>query len=109
VQPGEGWRNVDVGALGGVPPDDDLADVLRPISPDGSYSDGPGPYPPPAPAPRSSSAEELAQAVRRAERLAAEARAAAERHGAPPDAPAPGDSGWSVDRFREGLGGGPHP
>jgi cell division initiation protein len=104
----EGWRRLEPGALGALPPADDLADVLRPIAPDGSYEEVPAaPLPPAPPSPppaRSGSTEELAQAVRRAERLAAEARAAAERHTAPP--PAGAEGGWSMDRFREGLGDG---
>lgn len=58
---------------------EELDDVLRPISPDGSYEPRPGGG---TVAPRPSSVEEIAQAARRAERLAAEARAAFERHAA---------------------------
>jgi len=82
---------------------DDLEDVLRPVAADGTYQPGPTAYaPPPVPGyaapgsppaapgpPRSSTAEEIAQAARRAERLAAEARAALERRGGSP--PSPGD------------------
>jgi cell division initiation protein len=78
---------------------DDLEDVLRPVAADGTYPPAPTGYaPPPVPGypapgsppaapgpPRSSPAEEIAQAARRAERLAAEARAALERRaGSPP-------------------------
>ena len=64
-----------------------LADAMRPIAPDGSYETRA------AQSPRApSGAEEIAQAARRAERLAAEARAALERHG-------PG--GWGLDRTRD--------
>jgi hypothetical protein len=98
----EGWRTLEPGALGELPPSDDLADVLRPIAPDGTYEEVPLAPPPP---PRPGNTEDLQQAVRRAERLAAEARAAAQRHAMPPAGPpAGGDDAWSMDRFREGLG-----
>ncbi len=94
---------------------DDLGDALRPIAPDGTYAaPGFGPLPPtyaaPANAPAApasraaTSAEELTQAARRAERLAAEARAALERHASAPQNPA---GAWSVDRFREDPGARP--
>ena len=112
--PTETWRSIENAPLRTGPSSDDLDDVLRPIAPDGSYDVAPSAYPPPAAGmaspPRPATAEELAQAVRRAERLAAEARAAAERHGAlPPAAPAAGNEGWSMDRLREALGGGSQP
>lgn len=58
-------------------PPDGLDEVLRPVSPDGSYGRGPSGG---TLAHRPLSVEEIAQAARRAERLAAEARAALERH-----------------------------
>jgi len=98
---------------------DDLGDALRPIAPDGTYA-APGlgavtpaysaPAVPPANAPAtpapnvSSSAEELTRAARRAERLAAEARAALERHSSGSQNPA---GAWSVDRFRDDPGSRP--
>jgi len=80
----------------GGTPSVDLDDVLRPVGPDGTYEPGPS-VPPPPPAPgRASTSEEIAQAARRAERLAAEARAALERHGS---RPAPGaDPDWGIER-----------
>jgi len=94
----------------------DLDDVLRPVGPDGSYDIPPapapvaisGPAPPPATA-RPTTAEDLAQAARRAERLAAEARAAYERHAANPPAGSPGDTsdaGWPPLRYRDPSGPG---
>ena len=95
----------------------DLDDVLRPIGPDGSYQLLQEPEVQPNPAPpmplRLNSAEDLAQAARRAERLAAEARAAYERHAATPPAGVPGDdydAGWPPLRYRDASGprpGGP--
>jgi hypothetical protein len=105
------WRPLRAAEMAG-----DLDDVLRPIGPDGSYdlSPAPEPLPPPAPAtPRSTSAEELAQAARRAERLAAEARAAYERHATTPTAGVPADgldAAWPPLRYRDPAGprpGGP--
>ncbi len=98
----------------------DLDDVLRPVGPDGSYDilqttePVAPPVPQPLPAsPRASTAEDLAQAARRAERLAAEARAAYERHAAIPPANVPGDAHdavWPPLRYRDPSGprsGGP--
>jgi cell division initiation protein len=101
-------------------PAGDLDDVLRPVSPDGSY-EMPQPMEPTAlsvPPPlsvstRVTTAEDLAQAARRAERLAAEARAAYERHATTPPAGAPDDArdaGWPPLRYRDPSGprsGGP--
>lgn len=107
------WRPSRRGA---VAPSGDLDDVLRPIGPDGSYELLQASDPPPNPAPmpaRLNSAEDLAQAARRAERLAAEARAAYERHAATPPAGIAGepyDAGWPPLRYRDGSGprpGGP--
>lgn len=94
-----------------VQPTDDLADALRPVGPDGGYG-APPTYPSPqfpgyagpggagagAGEPRTP-AEEIALAARRAERLAAEARAALDRHAGTAPAPA----AWSADRGREGM------
>jgi cell division initiation protein len=89
----EGWQ---IPSPSGPPfagsPAVDLDDVLRPVGPDGTYELQPEP-----PLGRPTSAEEIAQAARRAERLAAEARAELERHGSGPE------SGW--DRSRPGPGG----
>jgi cell division initiation protein len=67
-----------------------LEDVLRPVGADGTYDRA-------GTTSRPLTAEEIAQAARRAERLAAEARAALERHGAglPPtrDSERPGRDG----------------
>jgi len=94
-----------------VQPTDDLADALRPVGPDGEYGPAATAYPPPQfpgyagpgasalPSAPRSAAEEIALAARRAERLAAEARAALDRHAG--SAPAP--AGWSAERLREGL------
>jgi len=103
-----------------VAPSGDLDDVLRPVGPDGSYEilQTPEPVTIPVPSPqpastRVSTAEDLAQAARRAERLAAEARAAYERHTATPPAGVPSDvhdAGWPPLRYRDPSGprsGGP--
>jgi len=97
-----------------VQPTDDLADALRPVGPDGDYGAPATVYPPPqfpgyagpgmnpAPgqgAPRTA-AEEIALAARRAERLAAEARAALDRHAGSASTPAPAT--WNAERMREG-------
>jgi cell division initiation protein len=85
----EEWRLV---APPRTPPDGrELDDVLRPVGPDGTYG-----APPLVEPPRSLSPDEIAQAARRAERLAAEARAALERHGLVP--PAAGN--WPEERSR---------
>jgi cell division initiation protein len=67
-----------------------LDDVLRPVEPDGTYG-----APSAVELPHALSAEEITQAARRAERLAAEARAALERHGLVPPA-----GNWPEDRGR---------
>jgi cell division initiation protein len=104
---------------GGLTPADNLSDVLRPIAPDGSYA-----APPVVTPGGAASALELAESARRAERLAAEARATLERHAGWPEAAAPNPAGpkdpagprdpagpneaesdgrWSMDRFKDGL------
>jgi len=65
-----------------------LGDAMRPVAADGSYDRG-GVAGRPL-----SGAEEIAQAARRAERLAAEARATRERQGPP-------GGGWGLDRNRD--------
>lgn len=72
-----------------------LDDVLRPIGPDGTYEAQRS-----TPPSRPLSSEEVAQAARRAEKLAAEARAALERHGG--GSPRTPDADWNADRRREG-------
>jgi cell division initiation protein len=69
-----------------------LDEVLRPVSADGTYEHSPATS-------RPLTAEEIAQAARRAERLAAEARAALERHGS-----APRDPDRPAERLRDGSG-----
>ena len=101
LRPTETWRGLESAPEGGLPPGDDLTDVLRPVAPDGSYKGVPGAPRPERP--RQPSVQELAEEVRRAERLAAEARAAAERRPAP--APPAGDGAWSMERFRQDLAG----
>jgi cell division initiation protein len=73
-----------------------LDDVLRTVGPDGTYD-----RPSPAPPSRPRSGEEIAQAARRAERLAAEARAAVERAGDRQHRPETDATG---ERLREGPG-----
>ncbi len=85
----EEWRLV--GSASPMPPGGALDDVMRPVEPDGTYG-----APPLAEPPRALSDEEIAQAARRAERLAAEARAALERHGLAP----PAGGGWPEERGR---------
>jgi purine-nucleoside phosphorylase len=65
--PDEEWSQTDRDPPGG------LEDVLRPVRPDGNYGRAAGRN-------RPLTADEIADAARRAERLAAEARAALERH-----------------------------
>jgi nucleotide-binding universal stress UspA family protein len=85
----EEWRLVQPPA---TPPEPgELDDVLRPVEPDGTYG-----APPLTEPPRVLTAEEIAQAARRAERLAAEARAALERHGLAP----PQGGAWPEERGR---------
>jgi cell division initiation protein len=81
-----GWGAGDWPPHAEAEPEAGLADAMRPIAPDGSYELRGATSPRPQ-----SGAEEIAQAARRAERLAAEARAARERQG-------PG--GWGLDRTR---------
>jgi cell division initiation protein len=83
------WDGPDWQETAAAPPPAGLGDALRPVSPDGTYERG-------APAPRRATGpEEIAEAARRAERLAAEARAALERHGQG------GAAGWGLERSRD--------
>lgn len=101
----EAWRVPPNTTPFATPRRDDLDDVLRPVGPNGTYDTyekASGAYPP---AGHPATAEEIAQAARRAERLAAEARAALERHGAhPAGSGADVDDGWNLDRLDEGPG-----
>jgi cell division initiation protein len=83
-EPPAGWGIADWREPG--TPASGLADAMRPVSADGSYDVGRD-APPSGP-------DAIAQAARRAERLAAEARAARERQG-------PGGGGWGLDRSRD--------